>query len=203
MADYVYDTFTDADGTLLQSHTGEVAATWGRLFVAWAQEAEIQSNTLQQKTGTPEDDGWVYRCAQAATALGSLTDYDIEIVTTFNEVVNANFIILFQNAAAEGDIAGTDLVAAIYAGTEILTAGVPHTCLIQIRGADVTLYVNSVFMWTNTLAGPPDKDFGIYVDLSPGDTLDAIAIDSFRISDPAGPPPPPNWWADKVGTSET
>lgn len=203
MADYVYDTFTDADGTLLQSHTGEVAATWGRLFVAWAQQAEIQSNKLQQEIGTPEDDGWVYRCAQAATALGSLTDYDIEIVTTFNEVVNANFIALFQNAAAEGDIMGTDLVAAIYGGVDIPTANVPFTCLIQIRGANVSVYVDSTLTQSYTLAGPPDKDFGIYVDLSPGDTLDAIVIDSFRIGDPAGPPPPPNWWADKVGTSET
>lgn len=51
---FVYDTFTDANGTSLASHTGELGATWTlHPDASYASsEARIQDNRLHQQAGT-------------------------------------------------------------------------------------------------------------------------------------------------------
>jgi hypothetical protein len=72
MSQFVHDTFTDADGTLLTSHTGETGATWAR-YPGYTTDATITSNRVR---GNGAADAEVHY----ASGVPASADYDVEAV---------------------------------------------------------------------------------------------------------------------------
>jgi hypothetical protein len=71
MGRFLHDTFTDADGTLLQNHTGEIGASWTK-YPGYANDAVITSNRLR---GNGAADSEFYY----ASGLPPAADYDVEV----------------------------------------------------------------------------------------------------------------------------
>lgn len=209
MTDYVVDTFTDTNGTLLESHTGETAASWSRLYSAWGGQAEVQGNAIQYLAGsggTPgPDDGFVYR--RTGTAIGP-SAYDIEIYATFNSPIASDWVSICDNgaghAAETADLLATNIfyfgksdasnygsvvIGSQYAPTIFSFDNIPDATeakfVAQIRGITIEVFVNDISVGPPVnLPAAPDKDYVMYVDLSPGDANNAITVSSFKIYSP-------------------
>lgn len=155
MAVFVRDTFTDADGTLLQSHTGETGATWSK-YPGYTTDATITTNRVR---GNGATDSEVYY----ASAVPVIADYDVEAVLKVVSLL-AGDIPTFFARADHTVAAGNDtyyyvhydhdntrwVVAKGVAGvftdlgtfSQTFLAGETATARLELRGSSLKLYID-------------------------------------------------------------
>ena len=94
---FLLDTFTDADGTNLTAHTGELGATWTQVFQASGGAMIIDSNRLYGGTAL----GGVYVVKPSGSSPSA--DYDVTISFRWLSVIDTEFIV-----DARGDGSGSN-----------------------------------------------------------------------------------------------
>ncbi len=77
VTDFLLDTFTDTNGTNLQSHTGETGATWTQGFAT--NNATINSNKLYENGSGV--------CLYLCSGVGSTADYSVQTDIVFDSVI--------------------------------------------------------------------------------------------------------------------
>jgi hypothetical protein len=192
----ITDSFTDTNGTLLQSHVGPTGETWTSTPVFFSDgDLDIQSNQVQ--------------IAASNTALRSFYRWNlsdqvssstVSLVFTFSNTVGARpFLSLSQRGgapnssvslerlvAASGQPEGTwNLVLGNGGGTPLsgYNDGLPHTLALETSTAGVLkAYIDGVLKGTNTPGGLSDRGT-IRVQLGQtgatggSPTLDSISVD--------------------------
>lgn len=151
---FVVDSFTDADGTALASHTGETGATWTK-HASYTGTYSIQSNRAYAGSGT----GAYYASGTPASA-----EYDVQatvVVVTLTDnnqsicariATGANTLYMARHNRAAGGtnnawelykiVAGTATLLGSY--SQALSGGGSYTLLLEIRDAAKKVYIDGV-----------------------------------------------------------
>lgn len=148
MATFVSDTFTDANGTTLQLHTGETGATWTKLA---GSDSVIQSNRLDppaaesvySASGTPA--GVEYDVTADLVTLNPVGTGDSAVLGRL--VDNSNYY-LAQHSSAGGawrifkKVTGSFTQLGTF--SQSLSASTTYALKLEIRDATKKLYVDGV-----------------------------------------------------------
>ncbi len=181
---FVFDTFTDSDGTNLESHVGETGATWTNIF--GGQSCKINSNevycpistySINYASGTSPATNFSVECVMnVASDLGEVWIHGRFSTSTgacYRADITPGHIRLMRNV---GDVVLKDVV-------QTWTPGNDYTITLVITDALKSIYINGVFVTSdtdNTLTGGSGQLTGISAVSPAGSTTTGYHIKSFR-----------------------
>jgi len=192
--EFVTDTFTGTNGTLLENHTGEAGATWTNIASG---QSDIQGNQLSHVAAVSIPAEYL------ASGVPTSAEYDVqaEIVVVDDTKVAAAGVLGRVDPAGTNDYYLVDYSlttgrwrffkrvngAFTSLGTfiETLTEGVPKTVRLEIRNASKKVFIDGVERISSvddviTGAGRP----GSRTDGNQVTDAGSIRIDNFSASDP-------------------
>lgn len=194
---FANDTFTDTDGTLLQSHTADDGGSWTK-GATWTENSEVQSNGLQissgvsgssssyRHSGTPGSNEYD---VQALLRFANSTSTDIQSGVFGRYDGNATGYHARYNAVAEvwqlyKVSSGSFSLIGSYA--EALPVNTTRTLKLEIRTAAKKLYVDGIERVSSanddiTSTGGA----GLRVRISSG-TANLLKLDDFTATDAGG-----------------
>ncbi len=188
-AAFVQDSFTGANGTNLEAHTGELGATWAKQ-PGQAGTLVITGNTLHGSTSS--------RAMYYASGTCSTPDMDVSIdVTNANSgpLLSGGVLARASTSAATAylaflsggnglaiykSIAGTFTL--LSPGTFVQTAGVTYTLKFSIIGTTLTTYMNGTLVGS-TIDSALTSDVRAGFEVSSGQQNDRV-FDNFLAWDP-------------------
>lgn len=214
MADVVTDTFTASNNTDIESHVGEVGATWtrdssfgqgnggGRTF-------GIFSNALRRLTFAeqPGADGGESLIRPSGLLPGGTTRFTIRFSAKWDNTTDFGYIAVYEQAVNPGNsffifLIGNQDIEYADGGTQTVgfvpTAAQWYDVRLEIDGADLELFVDDVSRASWSRASQPAEPFGFdFFDFS---STGGTWMDNLRIY-PSAPPGP--FWTEYVKTTET
>lgn len=217
MTVFLYDSFTDTDGTPLGSHVGEINAVWvsnisdGNLADGSADEVGIYSGRLRRNSAFSGR----YLCYSPSAP--GLTDTDILDVTFDAQranTVSGSEILVYKNAASAGN---SDLLAGVFFHTGVAqydlalrngasnvfsavypeSVGTPLSIRIHIDNTALELYVDDVLILSGVMTPAGNTPVGVSVDDYSG--TQSTSVGFFKIETAA---PPTAFWTNRVKTQE-
>lgn len=154
---FASDSFTDADGTALQSHVGEVGATWAS-HPQYTGTYEIRSNRAAKASAD------TLPCLFLASGLPATAEYDVQLVLHFGSTqvtrngpagrVSPTAKTFYAVRYAAGNwqlfkfVAGTATQIGTFASTA--AGGDDKTVLLQIRDAAKKVFINGAELISST-----------------------------------------------------
>jgi hypothetical protein len=151
---FVFDTFTDTDGTLLSAHTGELGATWVQHGVSTITIVISDANRARRTSGGASDVALYYASGLPATA-----DYEVSTILrqltagaaagVVGRVVTGAttaYMARYDSAGPEWQlvkyVAGTPTTLGTYA--QALAVGQDYRMTLRMRGTRISLLVNNI-----------------------------------------------------------
>lgn len=211
MSDYVYDTFTGSGLTPVDSHTGEVGATWTTdpIFGAGAALPAffVTDGVLRRPSWgeRPDSSYGEMRCSPSGSATLPTDNLFIEIGYKLAGLSNTAFTLFDSRLGGDGSYyetlvniegySGGDIYARLnpgeYSGTVVVApannvVGLSRVLRLEYASGQLSVLVDGVTVATGT---PPPVVGKLYLDIfdSNGDSF--FQIEHFRVGDLAGPPP--------------
>lgn len=232
MTDFVNDTFTDTNGTLIAAHTGEVGATWTREYTFPDVQWEINGNALRRQdyaggsfdsiihaSGTPPTANYYVEVGiyMAAASFATLNNnwFEFDLIARgfthdpgFGPVEDGVILAIdFHN----GGFSNTYLGGRWSSGGGSITTMVPsvgdHVIRLEVVGNIAEAFYDGVSMGTQNVSGftvPPTAPGYVAMGLRSAslDDVGDVKISYFKAG-PLGPPPPVAFWQDFVNSAET
>jgi hypothetical protein len=159
---FVNDTFTDTNGTLLTSHTGETGATWTShpSYSSGAGFQQIQTNRVVTSAAGPS-------AAAYASGVPPVADYDVNanvraLTNNFTNTLgitarmdtSSNTMVTFRyltdNWSLIDIVGGTPTV--IQSSTTALSTGADHSVQLSVVGNTATGSVDGIILCTGSTA---------------------------------------------------
>ena len=152
MAQFAFDTFTDTDGTALESHTADDGGTWtehtlyttGAMVISDANRARrsIGNNTCYYHSGAPASANYYVQCN--VHQLSSVSQQGIagRIDTVLDTMYYARHNTAFERWDLRKLVAGVDSALGNFSQT--LSNGVTYTAILKMDGDQISLYVDGV-----------------------------------------------------------
>lgn len=213
-ATVVSDSFTDADGRLLQNHVGEVGATWTKHpnypadFTLHQGRAYGRYWGMYLASGVPPSNEYDVSAELIVKSTGTGST---GVVGRADPSIDSFYMGRFNSANKDWELmkcAGGCTVLATYPD-DLLTMGVPHSVKLEIRNSAKTLYVDGI-----PRASTTDNSItrvgkaGLRQGAANSTSTTGIHVDNFNVSAPDPPPPPPPppgtvvWDADAEQTAD-
>ena len=170
---FVDDTFTDADGTLIASHIGEVGATWTREYTFSDVNWEVQGNALQEADyNGSSSDHYIH-----PSGIPPQMDYYVEAELVMAGVTNnVEFALLARGYTVPDDGFGSSVEDGIEAymllgassysdlsgrwsggggsvSTALSVADGSHIARLEVVGTTATLFYDGAQVNTQTVTG--------------------------------------------------
>lgn len=210
MADLIYDTFTDTNGTFLGAHVGETGATWTweSGWGSYDNSFEIRSNRLMLvATGSNRDELYypsgLISGGNWSVEFGFIVDgTDYQYMKVWSGVdVYGGVDALIQ---VRSDPGTSEVVFSGYYGTytppaSAFVLGQEYIVRVDAIGQDLSYYVDGVLIGTHTAADPQTPFLSINMGIGLASTP-SLGMTYLQVSSaaPAGP-----FWTAYVKTAET
>lgn len=200
---FVDDTFTDAENTLVQNHTGEIGATWTKHSGSGTDAKVTNANRV---IASASDQRAIYY----ASGVPANAEYDVEgsIRAVTNDGIDEDISVAGRMSTtattfyfAENNPLGTDAwyLYKVVSGTftslgsyaQTLTAGNSYTVKLEIRDAAKKVYVDTVERISSTdnaITAAGRAGFYLWRDLVASNTT-GFHLDSITASDVGGAGP--------------
>ena len=159
MGVFVRDTFTDTDGTLLESHTGELGATWTLHPSFSAGNAEIQGNKVHlldpvpayYASGVPPSAEYTLYCEFSLEA-NIDANTTLELYGRFSTSVNTHYDVIMNFFNQEWSLRKVVASSGTVLGTFPMTIDARRGWRVKfiLRDAKKSLYVNDELLLTST-----------------------------------------------------
>lgn len=195
MATVFSDTFTDTNGTLLQSHTPTIGTSWVKHSGSGSEDATISSNQLATPilagasllyyaNGTPGNANYSTQATMTITANsgGGVTARHSSSATTF-------YLARYLKSAGQWQlfkfVAGTATSLGTY--SESITNGTQKVCKLTCSGSTITVTIDGTLRITATDSAITAAGFG-GVRLGSATANDTL-IDDYSVVDTVSPTP--------------
>lgn len=224
MSDYVYDTFSGGAATPIDSHIGEVGATWvtSPTFGAGAPLPAfyVSGGVLRRVkySESPSSSGGEMRCSPSGSNTLPASNLFIEVGYKLVALGDESLYIYCSNLGGSGS--GYEVIASVdgYAGANVgarmdptnlsstlyapaeNVAGASRVLRLEFSGGQGRLILDGVTKRTANSSGIIGP---LWIDLFNGGGSDSnFQIEHFRVGDLLAPAPPAPFWTDFAGSRE-
>jgi hypothetical protein len=203
MATYVSDSFTDAAGTDLASHTGEVGATWTRhgigvasaMLVTDVNRVRVATVTaLYYASGVPASADYEVSADFTCLSTGTVTGH---ISGRTSTSVDTRYMVRHGGTAWQLFSVGAGSYTSIGSFTQSLSVGVTYAVKLSLVGTAVKVFIDGVqqISVTNSVATAAGRG-GLGATSSSNSTTNStgVHIDNFLVADATSAAVGQAWW---------